>query len=130
VSPPERRGFGSTVIASMAKATIGASPLDYAPSGVVWRLTCPAANGLEEARRKSATRDAFSFVPVTGLTSAGLERVVALAHWRPVAQGEPLSWALPSPEQKDGVNARGHREKGYVRYIHSTLMFPRCGRAP
>jgi PAS domain S-box-containing protein len=66
VSPPERRGFGSTVIASMAKATIGGEvQLDYAPSGVVWRLTCPAANGLEEARRKSATRDAFSFVPVT-----------------------------------------------------------------
>jgi PAS domain S-box-containing protein len=46
VSPPERRGFGSTVIASMAKATIGGEvQLDYAPSGLVWRLTCPAANG-------------------------------------------------------------------------------------
>jgi two-component sensor histidine kinase len=46
VSPPERRGFGSTVIASMAKATIGGEvQLDYAPSRLVWRLTCPAANG-------------------------------------------------------------------------------------
>jgi two-component sensor histidine kinase len=48
VSPPERRGFGSTVIDSMAKATVGGEvELDYAPSGLVWRLACPAANGLE-----------------------------------------------------------------------------------
>jgi hypothetical protein len=43
-----RRGFGRTVIASMAKATVGGEvQLDYAPSGLVWRLTCPAANALE-----------------------------------------------------------------------------------
>jgi PAS domain S-box-containing protein len=48
VSPPERRGFGSTVIASMAKRTVdGEVELDYAPSGLTWRLTCPAANALE-----------------------------------------------------------------------------------
>ncbi len=48
VSPPERRGFGSTVIASMAKRTVdGEVQLDYAPSGLTWRLTCPAANALE-----------------------------------------------------------------------------------
>ncbi len=48
VSPPERRGFGSTVIASMAKAAVGGEvQLDYAPSGLAWRLTCPAANALE-----------------------------------------------------------------------------------
>jgi two-component sensor histidine kinase len=48
VSPPERRGFGSTVIVSMAEATVGGEvQLDYAPSGLVWRLTCPAANVLE-----------------------------------------------------------------------------------
>ena len=48
VRPPERKGFGSTVIDSMAKlATDGEVQLDYAPSGVVWRLRCPAANVLE-----------------------------------------------------------------------------------
>jgi PAS domain S-box-containing protein len=48
VSPPERRGFGSTVIVSMAKRTVdGEVQVDYAPSGLVWRLTCPAANALE-----------------------------------------------------------------------------------
>jgi PAS domain S-box-containing protein len=48
VSPPERRGFGSAVIESMAKWSLdGEVHLDYAPSGLIWRLTCPAANALE-----------------------------------------------------------------------------------
>ena len=48
VSPPKRCGFGSTVITAMAKQTVnGEVQLDYAPSGVVWNLTCPAANALE-----------------------------------------------------------------------------------
>jgi two-component sensor histidine kinase len=51
VSRPERCGFGSVVIASMAeKALDGEVELDYAPSGLVWRLTCPAANALELTR--------------------------------------------------------------------------------
>jgi PAS domain S-box-containing protein len=48
MQPPKRRGFGTTVIDSMAKvATDGEVQLDYAPSGLVWRLRCPAANALE-----------------------------------------------------------------------------------
>jgi PAS domain S-box-containing protein len=48
VSQPERRGFGSIVIESMAKRTVGGEvQLDYAPSGLTWRLTCSAANALE-----------------------------------------------------------------------------------
>jgi PAS domain S-box-containing protein len=54
VSRPERRGFGSTVIVSMAKRTVdGEVRVDYAPSGLVWRLTCPAANALELWERDS-----------------------------------------------------------------------------
>jgi two-component sensor histidine kinase len=50
VSPPERGGFGSTVITSMVKQTLnGQVQLDYAPSGVVWNLTCPRANVLERS---------------------------------------------------------------------------------
>jgi PAS domain S-box-containing protein len=50
VSPPERRGFGSVVVISMVKQTIdGESELDYVSSGVVWKLTCPAANALEQS---------------------------------------------------------------------------------
>src|SRR5712675_2097218 len=53
VSPPERRGFGSTVVDSMAKLSVGgAVQLDYAPSGVTWRLTCRAANALEAWERE------------------------------------------------------------------------------
>jgi PAS domain S-box-containing protein len=55
VSLPERLGFGSTVITSIVKRTVGGEvELDYAPSGLVWRLTCPAANALE--RRNAPDR--------------------------------------------------------------------------
>jgi two-component sensor histidine kinase len=48
VSPPERRGFGSTVVGSMMKRSVGGEvELNYAPSGLIWRLTCPATNALE-----------------------------------------------------------------------------------
>jgi PAS domain S-box-containing protein len=47
VSPPQQRGFGTTVMEAMAERTLdGVVELDYAPSGVTWRLTCPAANAL------------------------------------------------------------------------------------
>jgi PAS domain S-box-containing protein len=47
VSAPKRRGFGTVVIQEMAEDTVdGTVDLDYAPSGVTWRLTCPAANAL------------------------------------------------------------------------------------
>jgi PAS domain S-box-containing protein len=48
VSAPGPRGFGTVVMESMAERSVGgAVNLDYAPSGVTWRLTCPAANALE-----------------------------------------------------------------------------------
>jgi PAS domain S-box-containing protein len=48
VRPPERQGFGTTVIRSMAKRALdGEVQLDYTPRGLEWRLTCPAANALE-----------------------------------------------------------------------------------
>jgi two-component sensor histidine kinase len=48
VSPPERRGFGNVVIQEMAERSMdGNVDLDYAPSGLTWRLTCPAARALE-----------------------------------------------------------------------------------
>jgi PAS domain S-box-containing protein len=51
VSAPKRRGFGTMVMEAMAEHSVaGAVDLDYAPSGVTWRLTCPAANTLEEER--------------------------------------------------------------------------------
>jgi PAS domain S-box-containing protein len=48
VSAPKRRGFGTTVTKLMAERSVsGAVDLDHAPSGLTWRLTCPAANALE-----------------------------------------------------------------------------------
>jgi PAS domain S-box-containing protein len=48
VSAPERRGFGTIVMEAMAERSVGgAVNLDFPPSGVTWRLTCPAANVLE-----------------------------------------------------------------------------------
>jgi two-component sensor histidine kinase len=48
VSAPKRRGFGTIIMEAMAERSVdGTVDLDYAPSGVTWRLTCPAANALE-----------------------------------------------------------------------------------
>src|SRR5712671_1252770 len=60
VSQPKRRGFGSTVVDAMVKQTVnGEVQLDYIPSGVVWNLTCPAANALERnARYKNSDASA------------------------------------------------------------------------
>jgi PAS domain S-box-containing protein len=51
VSAPQRRGFGRVVMQEMAERTVdGNVDLEYAPSGVTWRLTCPAAKALEPLR--------------------------------------------------------------------------------
>jgi two-component sensor histidine kinase len=47
VSAPKRRGFGTIVMEAMAESSLeGKVDLDYAPSGLTWRLTCPAPNAL------------------------------------------------------------------------------------
>ncbi len=53
VSAPKRRGFGTIVIEAMTERSVdGAVDLEYAPSGVTWRLTCLAANALEPLERE------------------------------------------------------------------------------
>jgi hypothetical protein len=48
VSAPEWRGFGSIVMETMVERSLnGKVELLYPPSGVSWRLICPAANVLE-----------------------------------------------------------------------------------
>ena len=48
VRPPDRRGFGTTVMEAMAKQAVdGTVQLEYDTAGVAWHLTCPAANALE-----------------------------------------------------------------------------------
>ena len=51
VSAPQRLGFGTTLMGAMTERSVaGAVDLDFAPSGLVWRLTCRAANTLELLR--------------------------------------------------------------------------------
>jgi PAS domain S-box-containing protein len=58
VSAPERRGFGSIVMEAMAERTVdGKVDVDYAPSGLTWRLTSPAANALEPWEREQHSGD-------------------------------------------------------------------------
>jgi hypothetical protein len=57
VSEPERRGFGTMVMKAIAEHSLeGAVDLNYAPSGLTWRLTCPAANALEPNFRCTRNR--------------------------------------------------------------------------
>jgi two-component sensor histidine kinase len=47
VTPPKRRGFGSTVIESLAEMSVdGTVDLQYRHTGLEWRLTCPADKAL------------------------------------------------------------------------------------
>jgi PAS domain S-box-containing protein len=53
VSAPTRRGFGTVVMeAMMGYSVAGAVDLDYAPSGLTWRLACSAARLLERRERE------------------------------------------------------------------------------
>jgi len=48
VKPPQRRGFGSTVIERMIRASFNAQViLDFQMTGLIWQFTCPAAKVLE-----------------------------------------------------------------------------------
>jgi PAS domain S-box-containing protein len=62
VPAPKGRGFGSIVMQAMAERSVaGTVDLDYAPSGMTWRLRCPATNACEsEWRTASDIRTARS----------------------------------------------------------------------
>lgn len=48
ICPPTREGFGTTVIARLAKLSLdGEVEIKYAPTGLVWHLRCPAARALD-----------------------------------------------------------------------------------
>jgi PAS domain S-box-containing protein len=57
VSTPQRRRFGTIVMEAMAERSVdGKVDLDYAPSGLTWRLACPAENALERTATATANR--------------------------------------------------------------------------
>ncbi len=50
VAKPIRRGFGTTVIDNMVGFSLGCKTLvDFAPTGLVWRIGCPASGLIEVA---------------------------------------------------------------------------------
>jgi two-component sensor histidine kinase len=54
VAPSGRRGFGSTVVKAMAESSLdGDVDLDFAPTGLRWRVVCPASKVLEQFARHS-----------------------------------------------------------------------------
>src|SRR5262249_25264407 len=57
VSAPQKRGFGSIVMKAMAERSVGGTvDLDFAPSGLTWRLSCPTANALETGQPEPGFR--------------------------------------------------------------------------
>jgi PAS domain S-box-containing protein len=61
VLTPAHRGYGSTVIKSMAELSFDAEvQLDYPPSGLSWRLTSPTQSILDDAGVKSTDDPDFA----------------------------------------------------------------------
>jgi PAS domain S-box-containing protein len=71
VSAPKRRGFGTIVMEAMAERSVdGKVDLGYAPSGVTWRLTCPAANAMEPGGTAEKTLDRKAKATMAGAADA------------------------------------------------------------
>ena len=71
VAIPTRRGFGSTGIDGMLKMSLGCdAEVDFAPTGLVWRIGCPAAGIIESVvpplPRSNGTAAGQEAVPVSG----------------------------------------------------------------
>jgi len=50
VTAPKRRGFGTIVMEAMTERSVGGKvDLDFASSGLSWRLVCPAVDAMEPA---------------------------------------------------------------------------------
>lgn len=50
VAQPRRRGFGNIVLTTLAQSSVsGVVVLDYAPTGLIWQLTCLASDALENS---------------------------------------------------------------------------------
>ena len=57
VRAPERSGYGSTVTSSMVKWSVGGEvSVDYAPTGLVWRLSCPVDDVVAHRLRETSSR--------------------------------------------------------------------------
>jgi two-component sensor histidine kinase len=66
VTPPERRGFGSTVISQLTKSALkGSSELEFGSDGVTWRLHCPVS-AISGSSAPETLRTPFSTTAIAG----------------------------------------------------------------
>ena len=83
VAKPTRLGFGSTVTGSMIKMSLGCdAEVDFAPTGLVWRIDCPVA-GLIEGSTPPAPRSNGAALKEQPAQASGRRRVL-------VVEDEPL----------------------------------------
>jgi PAS domain S-box-containing protein len=78
VTPPTERGFGTTVIVPMARMSLDAEvDLDYAKTGLIWRLRCPAVRVLQG---KVAASPAKNLRPLNEGASSGGRRSILVVE--------------------------------------------------
>jgi CheY-like chemotaxis protein len=108
VMAPQRLGFGSTVTSSMIKmSTDGKVSIDYAPSGLVWRLLCQNSKIVERAspythaEAVSATsmnrpsgRRRILVVEDEALTAAAIQSSLSAAGFDVIGPAASVSQAL------------------------------------
>jgi two-component sensor histidine kinase/CheY-like chemotaxis protein/heme exporter protein D len=108
VKAPSRRGFGSTVLDAMARASLGARvELQFASEGLVWSLSCPKRNVVDELERGQLRSDTNVQTPAEVHTRA---RVL-------VVEDEPLL-AL---EIANAVRSAGRAVIGPVQSVAKAL---------
>jgi len=113
VSALERRGFGTIVMERMVEGSLGGTvDLDYAPSGLTRRLTCPAGSTLEPLERSSSAWDRASLLEHFS---------VARRH---VATGEPK--LLVSAKSSLGWNVMATIRERRNRCLHRWRNFTMC----
>ncbi len=115
VNAPERKGFGTTVIDSVAKMNLnGEVSLRYEPTGLVWRLTCPAGRVFDSGadvpeRARIGTAGAASsgrtlrvlVVEDDALTAMELAAVLADAGFEVLGPSNSIAHALELVERMD-----------------------------
>ncbi len=83
VAKPTRHGFGSTVLGRMTKMSLDCeADIDFAPSGLVWRIDCPAA-GLIKGSAVSAPKPNGAALTAQPAPTSGRGRVL-------VVEDEPM----------------------------------------
>jgi len=86
VSAPKWRGFGTIVMEAMVERSVdGTVALDDSPSGLIWRLTCPAANALEPREREQTSGEGDAIGAVERQDAA----VAASTGMRPLSDRKP-----------------------------------------